>query len=213
MLMSITGSYAQNSNNGSATSSNILENYKRLDISFASTIIDNFDDNFNGVSCGVIWGTRLSKSIPLFIEYGANVSWTTRKYENDLLDDDGYYYFDEDLDLTYTFINASVPINIAYKFALPNNPDVFISPFVGINCKYNIIGMIKAEDEKIDFFNDDDMEIFYSDAAKRFQVGMNFGLGLSYKQLYIGYRFQPDYMDFIEDTKTKTNYVTLGINF
>ena len=103
MLMSITGSYAQNSNNGSATSSNILENYKRLDISFASTIIDNFDDNFNGVSCGVIWGTRLSKSIPLFIEYGANVSWTTRKYENDLLDDDGYYYF---LKIVWEIVNS-----------------------------------------------------------------------------------------------------------
>ncbi len=208
MLVATTTMYAQfvnSGNGGNATSSNVnTDNYSRFEVSFASTTMEDVDDPFVGVSAGLLWGKSISESMPVFIEYGANLTWTARTF-----DYDSYYYDEEE---KFNFLNVAIPINLAYKFTLPSNSDVSIVPFVGVNFKVGIIAKGKetydGEDETYDLYDKDE-----GWDANRFQVGMNVGIGLNFNKYYIGYKFQPDFTEFAEKTKTHTNFVTLGINF
>lgn len=208
-----TSAFAQFANMNSSTGGrhtlrNVnTDNYGRIEVSFASVKIEDFDDNFSGASIGYIWGKSLSSQMPIFVEFGMNVTWATFG--------DNFYdiYDDYDYDFDWTLLNTAVPLNLVYKFTLPDNENISISPFFGINFKYNIIAKAKLHgngvEDEYDLFDDEEFE----ETANRFQFGMNVGIGFSYKNLYIGYRFQPDFVDFIKDTKSKTNFVSLGVNF
>lgn len=213
MLTASTCALAQFSNagvssKGAGTSIN-TDNYSRFEVSFASTDIQHFEDPLIGFEAGVIYGQSISKSVPLFLEYGLNLTWTTR----DLAEEDDYYY--DDYELRFTTMNIAVPLNLAYKFTFPSNSDIALTPFVGLNFKVNVMALESYDDgyddETLNWFDKDDVGKV---TTNRFQLGMNLGVGLSYQKIYFGYRFQPDFGKFDKYCKkTHTNYVSVGINF
>lgn len=203
LLSTMTCTYAQFS-----------DSYRRMEVSFASINLkeetDDFGDPLNGVSIGVAWGMRIAQTHPLYVEYGANVAWASRKIDLSYDDVDDTYDFD--------VVNIAVPLNLVYNYNVPNKPDLTVAPLVGLNFKFNVLGKCK------EYYNDDyyhvdqTSDLFKEEdewGGKRFQIGMNVGLGLYYKKLYLGYRYQPDFIKFLadEDIKTSTNFVTLGISF
>ncbi len=183
------------------------DDYSRFELSYAATkfSFQNLDENTNGFSAGFLWGDNISADLPLFVEYGFNLTYVIGKDEAS----DASFGTAKETD---KFLNVALPLNLAYKIALADN--VSLVPFAGLNFKVNLVG--KAEMEAtgyssvtLDFFDDEDVE----NTAKRFQLGANVGIGLNINNLYVGYRFQPDFFEYVDNMKTKTHYISLGVNF
>ena len=183
---------------------NASAQYNRFEASFVAANM-KFDDygesitqNPKGAELGFIHGFGLSKNIPLFLEVGGRLQFLHLN-----LDD-----WEEDLDITDNFLNLSVPVVATYKFNVTDN--ISIAPQFGFNLKFNLVAKekeeYKGESESYSWFDGDD-------AAKRFQFGLNAGVGFSFSKFYLGYRFQPDLSEFIKDVKTNANVISVGITF
>ena len=224
--------------------------YTRIELSFVAShsddpIIDDpsHEDYYGsdvtpkGVEFGVVHGINLTNSIPLFLETGGRIQWTHLKFDES---DDPYYdpyYDDEEWTDKYNFLSLSIPAAVVYRFAATDK--ITIAPFFGPNFKFNLLGKEKFEYEdygkeierEINFFKDD-KENMQSDkyTAKRFQFGLNLGVGFVFNKFYLGYRFQPDLTKYRQgsvwdedrygkdykrniDAKTKAHIITLGIDF
>ena len=186
---------------------NDSEGYQRIEASFAAQKTDWGKDNSytktKGFELGYIKGINLTSRIPLFLELGGQLTWTHAK-------DEVY-----SVDVKHTFMNISIPVNVAYKFAFASSENITIVPFVGPNFKFNVIGKKKWGDEKTSYLSKDDMG-GKDNRANIFQAGMNLGIGVNIAHnLYVGYRFQPDFKKYFDegDVKTHTNYLTIGVNF
>ena len=186
---------------------NDTEGWTRVEASFAvQSLGDNDPLKTKGFELGYIKGINLTTNLPLFLELGGQLAWTHKK--------DSYEVVNQDIDIKYTFMSLAIPVNVAYKFAFSSSDNFTIVPFVGPNFKFNLIGKEKVDDEKISYFDEDDMG--KDNTARRFQVGLNLGVGVNISQkLYVGYRFQPDFMHYFDNDEAKShaNYITLGINF
>lgn len=147
----------------------------------------------DGAQLGYMHSSNIiDESIPLLFQLGVECNWATHSSRG----------------VHLNIANIAVPANLAYCF---NLIDAFsIEPFIGLNLRGNILSKVSYRGESIDYFDEFD--------AKRFQVGMNFGVGLNVNNYYIGYRYNPDltkyidYNDLLEGT-TKYHFVTVGINF
>lgn len=212
-LASSSAAFAQFVNNGTSSlgkSAATTDNYSRIYASFNVLNVDDLDDNFKGATIGIVWGSNITQNVqPIFFESGVEATWNT--YE-----ESGY-----DETTKINLLSFSVPMNLVYKVEVPNT-NAILSPFVGLNLKYHAMGKAKWEDdyynesESYDIFDKKDM---YGDPFKRFQVGMNLGIGISINNLYIGYKFQPDFTPIMKDSyynekiKTRTHQISLGVNF
>ena len=201
---------------------NASAQYNRFEAAFVAANLKYDDGEFSetqnpkGAELGFIHGFGLSKSMPLFLEVGGRLQFLhLNEDEGGDYDDDDYDYYDyddeEDEKVSYNFLNLSVPVVATYKF---NVTDKFsIAPQFGFNLKFNLVAKEKyefeGESESYSWFDEDE----YDETAKRFQFGLNAGVGFSFSKFYLGYRFQPDLSEFAKDTKTNANVITLGINF
>ena len=187
---------------------NASAQYNRFEASFVAANM-KFDygefsetQNPKGAELGFIHGFGLSKNIPLFLEVGGRLQFLHLN-----LDD-----WEEDLDITDNFLNLSVPVVATYKFNVTDK--ISIAPQFGFNLKFNLVAKekdeYKGESESYSWFDEDE---WGDDAAKRFQFGLNAGVGFSFSKFYLGYRFQPDLSEFIKDVKTNANVISVGITF
>lgn len=185
------------------------------------------DDNMVGAAVGFAKGISLSQKLPIFLEPGIDVIWQHQNLEDQ---EDKYSSFDEKVNQ----LSFAIPVVAAYKFSF--NDWFSIDPFFGVNFKIHAIGVdketytvagkettvknkyFKGEVEteyngntNTESYGDDDTK------AKRFQFGLNLGVGFNISCLYVGYKFQPDlsplykYDDY--KTKTHSNVITVGLNF
>lgn len=190
------------STNANAQLKNDTEGYQRYEASFVAQKFDwghDAETKLKGFELGYINGINLTTKLPLFLELGGQLTWT---------------HANDDImvgEIKHTFMSLAIPVNAAYKLAFASSETVTIVPFIGPNFKFNLIGKEKYDGEKFSYLSKDDMG---DDRAKRFQVGMNLGVGVNInKTLYIGYHFQPDFADYLDGVKAKTNYITVGVNF
>ena len=121
-----------------------------------------------------------------------------------------------------TLANIAIPINFVSRFNLEN--DMALEFLAGPNIRLNTVGKLKMSNSydsaTLDFF--DDLE------AKRFQFGLDVGVGLSFSRISIAYRFNPDLTDYfdkdaLEDklgedlegmsSKSLYHFITLGFSF
>jgi hypothetical protein len=203
--------YAQFANSGSSSSglslSSSTDDYARFQIGYVTSnykydgkTIDGMD-SFNGVTAGVIYGKNINQSMPLFLEYGANLTWLNWNDSEDDWED------------KWNIVNIAVPVNLAYKIGFGND-NFSIVPFAGINFKVNLVSKEKEEEdgdsETWDWFDKKDVGSDFQ--WNRFQLGGQIGIGINYKQLYIGYQFQVDFMELAKKTKMPTNSIILGIS-
>ena len=151
----------------------------------------------HGVTVGYLHASNIVKNVPLYLEYGANFMYSFGKDEYS--EDD---YYDE-----YTLIrkanmySVNVPVNLALRLSF-NNDKVAITPYLGLNFRVNVAGNVKYEEEYdgdseswtnklFDSSNDD--EAMGDAAFKRFQVGLNLGVGLTFNSFYIGVGYVTDF--------------------
>lgn len=213
IALSVSSVFAQfssvkNNKIGFSSSNEIESSYGRIYAGYNkwSLKYSDFDvsEDFKGVDLGVLFAKNIAKcNLPLYLEYGLEASWN--KFS-------AYDYYVEET-AKYNFMSLSVPVNIAYKLYI-SDTDIAISPYIGLNAKYHVLGKVKWDGETEDFFED-------GEDVNRFQLGLNMGLGISFNRIYLGYRYQSDIMPFIEvsdddfnyKVKTHSNMITIGYNF
>lgn len=194
----------------------------------------------SGVTVGFTKGISVSKSLPLFVEVGARFNFAFKSedgygmgggYDEDYDDDDDYPWYtnrsksdydydydyedkDEGVKTKYTYMGVVIPVNLAYKWSSASVP-VSITPFVGLTFKGNIVAKSKTEvdnkESKADFF--DKKDVGKDGQWKRFQAGWQIGVGVDYKQLYVGFHYGSDFNEVCKKTKTSNWGVSLGLNF
>lgn len=177
------GEYNLSNNNGEITS------YNRIGLSYRNVRFSGGGDGigYNGAGFDYIHGFSLSSSIPVFLELGGNVSFTTRNNGGDY---GGY-------------MTIEMPVNCAYRISLADN-EFGLSPFFGFVFKGNIIGT-----SDLDY----DTQYWYdSNDFRRFQFGWNIGLNFDYKKLYLGFGYGTDFVKIAERLNTGTFSLKLGLN-
>ena len=144
----------------------------------------------------------------LFVETGASLDflWGSKKIdESDNIDYFGHCKLKADN------IHLQVPVNLAYRINLSRN--VSISPYAGIDFKYNISGKYKGEydyrirtDEDPHWNNDyqstSPSQAYANDHLRggieynweRFQMGWHVGIGCNYRHGYVGVQFGTDFI-------------------
>ena len=225
MIMAWATASAQFANGGkgsnSGSSADIVKSYDRIAVSYNSYKISPDDDDaddygLTGIGAEWIHGFSLSSSTPIYLETGLKYIYAFKSE-----DDMDFWGEEEDCKLKTSTMNIAVPINVAYRFTLPNNSDVSITPFTGITLKGNLTMKQKCEYDEDDGDDEDDDERDWFDkkdvgeknTAKRFQVGWQIGAGLSYNALYLGLSYGLDFTELAKKTKTSNFAVSLGYNF
>ena len=230
MLTFVATASAQFANSGSSGGGFSLgnaqtEDYSRFKVSFATSSF-SFDTNYysdepeslKGVSVEYLYGKHITQNLPLFIEYGGNLTWGISKEEFD--DKDGSYT--ENLESTLNVMSLTIPINIAYKFSV--NDDFSIEPHVGVGARFNVLanysysydlyykGEFEEDYEKsYSFFDKDYMG--KDGQWNRFQMVGQAGIGFSFQKFYIGYEYSWNFMELAKKVKLNTNYISVGYNF
>lgn len=178
-------------------------------------------ESVKGMSAGYMRIAPIAPQAGISLEYGGKLTWL-HSVEKDLGNSYNYYNYTQ----RCTFMNISIPVSVLRPFALGNS-DFSIRPFLGPNFKFNIIGKYKETHESKDGGIEEDRYINYLKRdnrypAKIFQFGMNIGVGVTFRQLYLGYTFQPDFTKYIDGNayyvdgqscKTQSHSISLGIRF
>lgn len=181
------------------------QDYTRLQASYVSHYLTNSavagkDIEPKGVTLGAVLGFSVTDELPIFVESGANLTWA-----HGAMDVPGG-------EVKSTYMNFAIPVNGVYKFEI--NDKVAISGFAGLNFKVNFLGKTKAYGEKTNWLSKDDMG-GRDNRANIFQLGCQFGAGVHLGQVYLGYEFQPDLMNYQKFEGGKAhkwlaNYITVG---
>lgn len=219
----------------------IAKMYGHIDVSYSPITAEfgwgDFEDvNLTGISLGFIRGYSVSRHYPIYIETGARLTYAfdeEETCEDDLwfepVDNVGLVAFTSSASLKekITYINITVPINVAYRFVIPNS-NVVITPFTGPTVKWNVMCKYKRETEETVAAPDyglsasvsksKEYNVFDKDEVgdyqwKRFQIGWNVGAGISYKALYVGINYGCDITHAAKKTETDNWTFSIGYAF
>lgn len=208
------------SKSGTGLSAMSTDDYNRFYVGYNPMKINWEDDQSeleeefplaSSLTVGYLHASSLSNNIPLFLEYGANFQYS---FGNEKEDGDEW---------SVNMYSVNIPVNLAFKLQFN---DVSLTPYVGANFRVNAAGTLNYkfdyidgdEDLKINIFDDSDDEDAMGDyAAKRFQAGINVGVGFSYKALYLGVGYVSDFSKLFDaddmEGKIGMTTLTVGINF
>ena len=160
LLVIATGAFAQfaqssavqsnapaNTNSGNVFSKMATDNYGRFYIGYNPISVD-WEENGkvykkqfpmdNGLTLGYMHGHNIVKSLPLYVEYGANVAWAFGKYD-DKESGDGYSSKTEN---KLNMFSINIPVNLAFRLSFANN-DFSVTPYLGLNFRINVAGTCK----------------------------------------------------------------------
>ena len=190
-----------------AVSAAWAQDYTRLQASYVSHRLTNLsydgkDIMPKGVTLGAVLGFSVTDEQPIFVESGANLTWAHSAMDV------------AEVDVKSTYMNFAIPVNGVYKFEI--NDKVSVSGFAGLNLKVNFMAKEHIGDSKFSWLSKDDMG-GRDNRANIFQLGCQFGAGVHLGQIYLGYEFQPDLMNFQKSEGGKAhkwlaNYITVGFD-
>ena len=152
--------------------------------------------DFTGFQAGYVKSFAISANAPLFIETGANLSYMSGDF------------FDE-LDMNMFSIN--VPINFGYQFAFSETASIF--PYVGATLRGNLFGNYKVDGESISIFDSELDEEAEGMKAKRFQIGWQVGVAATFNKFVVGVSYGTDFNEILEGGKIATTAISIGFNF
>lgn len=241
--------FAQFANTGNAgnkagkTTTVDTNGYSRIEVSYNPVNVtydyDGADDlEMTGISFGYVKGFSISKSMPLYVEAGLRLTyaWNKEDESEGNLSEDGYT---SKWESKTSFLGLTVPINLAYRFAIPNS-EVTVTPFVGVTVKGNIIAKTettsthtsneyeynpgtyeleivgtesKTDKSETNWFDDKDKENEPGYEAKRLQFGWNIGAGINYKSYYLGFSYGSDFSELCKKVKTNNWAISVGYSF
>lgn len=171
----------------------------------------------------VIAGVNISNGTPLFAEFGVKMDYNFWK------EDTGSDKYKN----SASYMAVSIPVNLTYRLPLGDG-GVKLSPFAGINLKFNVTGESKREypeehtstigtgryqstytstiQKKVttNWFDSEDMN---DHPYKRFQLGWQIGANLDIKKFTIGLSYGTDFIKIAEKVNTSTFNVGIGFNY
>lgn len=240
LLGSPAASFAQFTNNGGSSSSSGVEAWKGLRVSYEKGIIGgdygDFLDEFskNGFSVGYEQAFRLSKSLPIFIQSGLDLSFTHYGLDDaskaEIVDElaDGL-----DGDFKINNLGLTVPVDFVYAFKL--NDMLTLKPYTGFYFKVNLTskGKLTLSEEdwsaeyKLNFLKDEtekfnehitdetgyDGGVPKDDKWNRVQVGWQIGATLDISKFNVGFGYGLDFNELSEKVKASKFTVKMGYNF
>ena len=170
-----------------------------------------------GFHVGYLHASHLSKKIPLYLEYGVNFQYLFGRASQQYNSGGGNSHFW--ITNWGSMYSLNVPLNLAMRLGF-HGGEKAITPYLGVNLRYNVGGTIKQrergtthpsygyeETDKIALFDKSDDRYAMGDKAfERFQVGVNFGVGYTYKKLYVGVGCTFDAMRIANAVKTGKSY-------
>ena len=170
-----------------------------------------------GFHVGYLHASHLSKKIPLYLEYGVNFQYLFGRASQQYNSGGGNSHFW--ITNWGSMYSLNVPLNLAMRLSF-HGGEKAITPYLGVNLRYNVGGAIKQrergtthpsygyeETDKIALFDKSDDRYAMGDKAfERFQVGVNFGVGYTYKKLYVGVGCTFDAMRIANAVKTDKSY-------
>lgn len=170
-----------------------------------------------GFHVGYLHASHLSKKIPLYLEYGVNFQYLFGRASQQYNSGGGNSHFW--ITNWGSMYSLNVPLNLAMRLGF-HGGEKAITPYLGVNLRYNVGGAIKQrergtthpsygyeETDKIALFDKSDDRYAMGDKAfERFQVGVNFGVGYTYKKLYVGVGCTFDAMRIANAVKTGKSY-------
>ena len=234
--------------------SNSIRNWSTIRLSYSSMNLKNVDDDFyyelfdsytgldkfNGFSGEFLFATNITKTLPLYIQFGAGFltansksEWQKHYYEYS----DEYYYYEyvEINKYKFRFASVYIPINIVYRISLSEN--LSIMPYLGIKARLNFSGKLvklyysnayymdvtEVEDEvsdpkktKFNLFGANQLaDEFGGDPfnAGRFQLGWQVGGDFQFYRFIVGFSYGSDLMKIIDGGRFNTIQFSLGITF
>lgn len=211
-----------NSNGAAAKSSstNDITAYSRASVSYVGRDyvydVKNADDfSTSGIGASYIKGFSISQTMPLFVEAGVKADVGFGSIENE---------DNEDVSLKLTTLRAAVPVNLAYRFALPGS-EITISPYAGVGAKFNLLGTMKyAYDgdnsqlqDKIDDM--DPINLFDKDDTSkdtrwtRFQMGWQIGAVVDFGKYFANIEYGKDFSEISKKLGTSQFAIGVGMNF
>lgn len=104
------------------------------------------------------------------------------------------------------YLSVVFPINATYNFK-PFGGLVKLSPFLGPTFKFNIVGSRRT----VGGLRTNYLSREEAHPAKILQVGLDVGVGLTYKRYYFAYTLQPDIVPYLKE-KTYTTLKLRPIN-
>ena len=144
----------------------------------------------DGFTIGYNRGIGLSSSMPLYLEVGGGLQYSTGS--ND--------------DVDVHLLSVVAPVSVLYHFSFPNST-IGIEPLAGLNFRYNGWGEIKDDKDTYDPFSDDDTG---DNPANRFQVGLHLGVNAVFKKFVLGLKYNIGLSNF---WKVKGDYETTNVKF
>ena len=184
----------------------------------------------HGLTLGYLRGSNIIKSLPLFVEYGANFQW---------LFGDSKVPIDDDLKVNnnLNMFSINIPVNVALRLSFMNN-ELSVTPYLGLNGRINLGGFMKmsakkdgethsikydlfSDEEEIEEIDENEYSTGMDDGAlKRFQIGFNCGVTLSYKAYSIGIGYVADFNNIVDPdvddpvtAKLGVTTISVGYNF
>ena len=162
---------------------------------------NDVDGKYNGFSLGYSRTISLTQSLPIFLEVGLAGQFSHKTWEND----DNHHKL--------SAISIKVPINVLYKFDIPNRP-VSLIPFAGLTVRGNVWVQYKENDGNYNVFDKEDMEEKEGNTGKRVQIGWQIGLKARFAEKYIiGSSYGSDFNEIFNDLKARTGTVMVGYIF
>lgn len=215
--------------------------YVQYNPTFMRFDVDGADNvNFKGFALGYNKAFSVSKSMPLYVEGGVGIAYIWHNDDATVENIGSSYNVTESTSQNIKLWSLKVPISILYDFQIPNS-DFSITPYAGINFRYNLSGKQKIartwvytrnetgeifsteeESGECSLFDKEEMEelaekvdMEYGNSTyKRLQVGWHVGVNAKWNKKYmIGFAYCSDFSEITEKTKLSNLSISLGYCF
>lgn len=168
--------------------------------------------SFNGLSLGYNMNIAISNSIPLYLETGLGVQWSSYSETKQSAYFNGRTVVAKDVDQKFNMISVKIPISVGYAFDIPNAP-ITIIPNLGLDLRFNPLAQVKEDGHTINLLSKDDMGS--SDATWNvFQLGGHLGVNARFwEKLLVGFSYQMDFTEIAKDAHVYQGNITVGYCF
>ena len=162
LLVIATGAFAQfvqsnatqtntaaNTNSGNLFSKMTKDNYSRFYIGY-NPVSAKWKENGrdmekgypmnSGLTLGYMHANNIVKSLPLYVEYGANLVWMYGNATENMVEFNSISVTAEN---KLNMFSINVPVNVAFRLSFANN-DFSVTPYLGLNFRINVAGVCKS---------------------------------------------------------------------
>lgn len=165
-----------------------------------------------GITLGYLRSYNIVEGLPLFVEYGANLQCMFGRVNASSLFGDEEDVDSDNYNKARTFA-VNVPVNASLRLSF-NNDELAVTPFVGLNFRYNLSGktisVVGDEKTKTNLMDGEE------GALKRFQAGLNYGVSVSYDVYTLSIGSVSDFTSFIdgeEEGDGRFNVTTISLGY